>query len=185
MAGRRSCSQALRMQQERFDAPHGEGWYPDPWELANERWHDGTRWTGYVRGSEPVQQQFWPRSRAHWITFVASAAVGLAIWMPVAMEPREQLYPMAPKSELPASWFPLMLLAPIVLGFVFSRSWSVVPTGLLLPQFVLAPWTTPRGDNDGLWVLVFPTLAFLFVYALLVAAASSWAAGRLRRSKAK
>lgn len=171
--------------QERFDAPHAQGWYPDPWELAPERWHDGARWTGYVRDAAPMQDRVWPRSRAHWIAFVVSAAVGLAIWVPVAMQPREQLYPIGPKSEFPASWFPLMLLAPIVLGFVFSRAWPVVPTGIVLPQFVLAPWTAPRGDNDGLWVLIFPTLAALFGYALVVAGASAWVGRRLRRSNAK
>jgi hypothetical protein len=99
------------------------------------------------------------------------------------MLPREQLNRIEPAAEIPDWWLPLMLLAPIVLGFVFSRSWPVVPTGLLLPQFVLAPWTTPRGDNDGLWVLIFPFLGVLFACALVAAAASSWVARRLRESQ--
>jgi Protein of unknown function (DUF2510) len=27
------------------------GWHPDPFDLAGERWWDGTRWTGHVRGA--------------------------------------------------------------------------------------------------------------------------------------
>ena len=27
------------------------GWHPDPFDLAAERWWDGTRWTGHVRGA--------------------------------------------------------------------------------------------------------------------------------------
>jgi hypothetical protein len=181
MVGVRPTAQAPAMQQERFDAPEGQGWYPDPWELAKERWYDGSQWTGYMRHAPPMQDRIWPRSRAHWTTFVVSAVVGLAVWVPVALQPREQLMWTQPKSEIPASWFPMMLLAPIVLGFVFSRSWPIVPTGLLLPQFVLAPWTTPRGDNDGLWVLIFPTLAVLFGYALVAASGSAWVSRRLRR----
>ena len=68
-----------------------------------------------------------------------------------------------------------MLIAPVGLGLVFSRAWPVLATGLVLPQFVLAPWTTPRGDNDGLWGLIFFFLVFVFVYAYAVAAASAFA----------
>jgi len=33
----------------------------------------------------------------------------------------------------------------------------------LLP-LLLSPWTAPRGDNDGLWILIVPLLAvFMFV----------------------
>jgi len=37
-----------------------------------------------------------------------------------------------------------------------------------LPALVLAGWTAPRGDNDGLWILWFPLL-FVFLLALGVA----------------
>jgi len=63
-----------------------------------------------------------------------------------------------------------MLLAPLVLGVVLARHWQVVAIGLLAPQFALAPWTTPRGDNDGLWSLIVVFLAMLLVIAHLLAA---------------
>lgn len=33
----------------------------------------------------------------------------------------------------------------------------------VIPALVLAWWTTPRGDNDGLWLLIFPLLVALVV----------------------
>ena len=56
-------------------------------------------------------------------------------------------------------------------------------SGLVIPQLLRAPFTAPRGDNDGLWILIFPMLIFglsalyLFVYLVALATRS------LRNSK--
>jgi hypothetical protein len=34
---------------------------------------------------------------------------------------------------------------------------------------MLSPWTAPRGDDDGLWLLIVPTL-FVFVGVLVLVA---------------
>jgi phage terminase large subunit GpA-like protein len=31
-----------------FVKPVGD-WFPDPWQEAEERWHDGRQWTGHMR----------------------------------------------------------------------------------------------------------------------------------------
>jgi hypothetical protein len=37
-------------------APASEpGWYPDPWKLAELRWHDGSAWTGHLHGAVQAQ----------------------------------------------------------------------------------------------------------------------------------
>ena len=43
-----------------------------------------------------------------------------------------------------------------------------IAVGLVSVQFLLAPWTTPRGDNDGLWVLIIPLLAMFALVLYLV-----------------
>jgi hypothetical protein len=39
---------------------------------------------------------------------------------------------------------------------------------LIAPALCLAGWTTPRGDNDGLWTLIFPMLVFFMFLAGLL-----------------
>ncbi len=53
-----------------------------------------------------------------------------------------------------------MLLAAVILGAAFGKS-SLRPIalGLGLPPLLLAFWTAPRGDGDGLWILWLPFLA--------------------------
>ena len=60
---------------------------------------------------------------------------------------------------------------------------QVIPTGAIaldvalgVPQFVLAFWTAPRGDDDGLWLLWIPLL-WVFAVFLVVPV---WLGGRLR-----
>jgi hypothetical protein len=55
---------------------------------------------------------------------------------------------------------------------------SLVGLLLVLPGLVVAPWIAPRGDNDGLWVLIVPLL-FLFALVLMaVAHVGAWARSR-------
>ncbi len=43
----------------------------------------------------------------------------------------------------------------------------------LLP-LLLSPWTAPRGDNDGLWILIVPLLAVFMFVLVAVAALGAW-----------
>jgi RsiW-degrading membrane proteinase PrsW (M82 family) len=96
----------------------------------------------------------------------------------MAAQPR---YSDGPNEANGSPWFvPLTFLAVVILAAVFSRNWQVVAPGIATAQFLMAPWTTPRGDNDGLWVMIFVILAFLFVIEHLLAALTGTAVGRLR-----
>ena len=87
-----------------------------------------------------------------WPTAVA-AAVGVAIWVPtMAMQPR---YGGDPNSKNGLWFMALMLFAAVVLAVIFSEHSSTLAIALVTPQLILAPFTTPRGDNDGLWGLIF------------------------------
>src|SRR5689334_2567247 len=46
-------------------------------------------------------------------------------------------------------------------GFFAYRCPRAVALALGLPGLVLSPFTTPRGDNDGLWVLIVPMMCAL------------------------
>jgi hypothetical protein len=162
------------------------GWYPDPWHLATFRWYDGTQWIGATSNPARTSVQSvakffspWPHTRPQWLAFRVSAAVGLVIWIPtMAAEPR---YSDAPNEANGSPWvFPLTFLAVVILASLFSRDWQVVASGIATAQFLMAPWTTPRGDNDGLWAVIFVVLALLFVIEHLLAALTGKAVGFVR-----
>jgi hypothetical protein len=54
-----------------------------------------------------------------------------------------------------------MLFATVVLAALFARNWTYVAAGIVAPQLAFALWTTPQGDNDGLWMFIFPLLVIL------------------------
>ena len=73
-----------------------------------------------------------------------SAVVGTILWLALVVAlPEDQ-------TEAPAFWW-LMLLAATILGAIFGRpSLVAITLGLGLPPLLLAAWTAPRGDGDGL-----------------------------------
>lgn len=58
---------------------------------------------------------------------------------------------------------PILLGAAFVGGLVLPEQATVVGVMLILPALALSPWTTPRGDDDGLWVLIVPILLGLML----------------------
>ena len=72
----------------------------------------------------------------------------------------------------------LILVTSAILGLVFQQSGMGLEgisysdhirssVALVGPALVAAPWLTPKGDNDGLWLLIIP----LLMIAILVAVA--------------
>ncbi len=54
------------------------------------------------------------------------------------------------EARVSAFWW-IMVGVAVVLGVAFGRQRAlIVAAALSVPQFVLAFWTAPRGDNDGL-----------------------------------
>ncbi len=157
------------------------GWYPDPWRLAEFRWFDGTQWTGSVTTVAPHSTPFltWPARRRQWLALGLAALVGLAIWIPTAAMQLRESHDRSHPSEFSGWYLPLMVLAAVALGAAFDRSSFYVAFGLVAPQFLLAPWTTPRGDNDGLWALIFPFLVALLFGLFLLAGLADMGAHRL------
>ena len=155
------------------------GWYPDPWSVAALRFWDGAEWTGHISTAKPSRiaesLPSWPRSRAAWSAFMLAALSGVAIWIPTnATHPRYSYRPHQDNGS--ASFFPVMIVAALLLGALFARHWRVIALGLVLPVLALAPFTTPRGDNDGLWILILPMLVVFGIVLHVVAGLSAWAA---------
>ncbi len=74
-------------------------------------------------------------------------------------------------------YYPLLLAAAVVGGFISPRRAGLIGLALGTPGMALSPWTAPRGDDDGLWILIVPlSVVFTFVLALVADVA-----GRLRR----
>lgn len=58
-----------------------------------------------------------------------------------------------------------MLGASAILGATRTTSSIAIGASLVALPAVLAWWSAPRGDNDGLWVLIFWLLAFVGAFA--------------------
>ena len=51
-------------------------------------------------------------------------------------------------------------LTALLTGLLSKLKPEIIAISLVLPALILAIWTFPRGDGDGLWVLIFPILLF-------------------------
>ncbi len=88
-----------------------------------------------------------------WIGIVA----GLVIWI-ATMARYPRYTDGAGESAGNPALFPLLALAALILGYLEPLRPRVVAASLLAAPLLLAPWTTPRGDGDGLWGLMLPIL---------------------------
>ena len=61
----------------------------------------------------------------------------------------------------------LFCLGCLVVALVGGATWPqlarVIGVMVVAPGLLLSPWTAPRGDNDGLWVLIVPMLVILML----------------------
>jgi len=111
---------------------------------------------------------------AHQVRPVKAAAVSvvLAVGLWFALVPHSDADRTDPR--VPAFWW-IMILAAGVLGVAFGRGRAlIVAVALSLPQFVLAFWTAPRGDNDGLWVLWMPLLLLFGAFLVIPTWLGGW-----------
>lgn len=104
---------------------------------------------------------------------VAAATIGLVTWIAtMASAPR---YSFGAEQDMGSSalyW--LLLGAALVGGFLFPRRAGLIGMMLGLPSLLLSPWTAPRGDNDGLWILIIPLLGVFMFVLVAVGAFGAW-----------
>lgn len=74
-----------------------------------------------------------------------------------------------------AAVFPLLLALAIVGGLALPKHSTLIGVMLVAPALVLSPFTAPRGDNDGLWLLIVPGLAIWMGVCIVCARAAAWA----------
>lgn len=94
---------------------------------------------------------------------LAALACGLVLW---------------PLTLIVSPW--LIPVAALALGYWTRTRPALVGALIVAFPLLLAGPTTPRGDGDGLWTLVFPILAFFGLVSMLTAALGSWAGTRRR-----
>jgi hypothetical protein len=122
-------------------------------------------------------------SRARFTTAavgLTAASIGLVTWVAtMATAPRYSYGPDHDTGE-PTYYFLLLPLAALAIGLVApSRAWLLAAL-LGLPGLILSPWTVPRGDNDGLWVLIVPLLLLFVVVLMATARVGAWTRSRFR-----
>lgn len=101
---------------------------------------------------------------------MVSAAVGLSVWI-VTMASAPRISYGAEEDLGNNVFFWILLAVALVGGFLLPSCATVIGVSLGLPALLLSPWTAPRGDNDGLWILIVPALfVFLFVLVLIARA---------------
>jgi hypothetical protein len=135
--------------------------------------------TDWAEHGMPKARSRPPWTRADWVVAAVAGFVGLATWIVTAASaPR---YSYGPEPQMGSrALFPVLLLSALIGGFaVPRRAWL---TGLMLglPPLLLSPWTAPRGDGDGLWVLIVPMLALFLPVLMGAAKVAAWLRGRIR-----
>lgn len=111
--------------------------------------------------------------------FAIAAVVGTLAWIVLVADfdaARPQSYVNTEDPDGPFAVFAgvTMIAAPAVLGALFPGYGGGIGLGLMGPAFLLAPWTAPRGDGDGLWVFVFFYLVVMWLPAAAVADFAGW-----------
>lgn len=116
----------------------------------------------------------WRSAQKTVTTATVAGAIGLVTWLAtMASAPR---YSYGAEQDMgDGALFPVLLAAAVLGGLVAPHRPEFVGAMLGLPSFVLSPWTAPRGDDDGLWLLIVPTMASFTAVLVAVATAAAWA----------
>jgi hypothetical protein len=109
---------------------------------------------------------------------VVAGAVSLISWyVTMASVPR---YSDGPHEDMgSAALFAVLFAAAAIGGVIAPRHARVIGVMLVAPALILSPWTAPRGDSDGLWILIVPMLALFMLVTLGAAHAGAWLRGRV------
>jgi hypothetical protein len=104
---------------------------------------------------------------------VVAGTVGLLAWVATILSVPQYSYGV----EEETGSFPLfyvLLGAALIGGLLRPRAAGAIGLALGLPALILSPWTAPRGDGDGLWILIVPLL-FVFLFVLVaIAGIGGW-----------
>jgi hypothetical protein len=122
-----------------------------------------------------VEQRETPRA-PQWI-LIAASAIGSVTWLATTASTPRYSYGAEEDLGNPAFIWILTGFA-VVGGFVFRRHAPLIGLGLGVPPLVLSPWTAPRGDNDGLWILIIPMLVVFVAFLVAVAMVGAWLRNR-------
>ncbi|HEU0170724.1 MAG TPA: hypothetical protein VFR26_04725 [Acidimicrobiales bacterium] len=107
-----------------------------------------------------------------------AATIGFVAW--IAMMASAPRFSYGAQQDMgDSAFYPLLLIAAVLGGFLFPSRAALVGALLGLPGLALSPWTAPRGDNDGLWVLIIPIMVLFVLVLVATAVGGGWARTRL------
>ncbi|MGH9278416.1 MAG: hypothetical protein ACRD12_09990 [Acidimicrobiales bacterium] len=111
------------------------------------------------------------------VTVAVTVVLSVGLWF--ALVPHND--PDRADARVSGFWW-IMIAVAVVLGVAFGRRRAAaVGLALTLPQAVLAFWTAPRSDNDGLWALWIPVLVIFGLFLIVPAWLGGWLRERLAR----
>jgi hypothetical protein len=101
---------------------------------------------------------------------ISIALLGVVLWFPLVPHVHEQ----SADPRVAAYWW-IMIGVAAALGLLLGKARAKsIAFGLVAPQFVLAIFTWPRGDNDGLWTLWLPLLLGFGAVLIIPAYVAGW-----------
>jgi hypothetical protein len=104
-------------------------------------------------------------SRSSWRLAVVSICAPVVLW--IAIMPHG--YTRANINGRVDAYWVTILIATFAIGFVYPRVESRAVLWITCTQFLLAVVLPPIGDDDGLWMLIFPFLLFFALILFLAA----------------
>jgi hypothetical protein len=120
-------------------------------------------------------------TRTNTAAIAASIGVGLGAWLATAAHAPRYSSNGEHTAALRA-YVAILVAAALIGGWIAPRSAGVIGGALGLPGLILSPWTAPRGDGDGLWILIIPMLFSLCFVLILIAGAAAHFGARVRRA---
>lgn len=105
-----------------------------------------------------------PSARVERVALGAALLIGVTAWIICyASQPR---YATTETTDMGNPiFFPVLALLALGGGYLSVARPGLIGLALGFPALILSPWTTPRGDNSGLWALLLPML-LIFVMVL-------------------
>ena len=107
------------------------------------------------------------------ISAAVAGVIGLVAWLTFVASAPTYSYGADQDMGSNAYYWVLLGIA-LVAGLLLPQEALVIGALLGLPGLLLSPWTAPRGDNDGLWILIVPILAIFTALLVGVACLGAW-----------
>ena len=128
----------------------------------------------HARESDPGDKMVNVRRMHLWhVLLVVAFVVGAALWL--LLVPNDDP---SGNARNAAYWWSSGVAAVALGALAHSKESALVGGAVGVPALLLAGWTAPRGDGDGLWILWFPILGALIFGLSAAGSVGGWLASK-------